>query len=73
MFFSLAGLDFAASWVISRMFWSFKKTCLLKEVKLLEWACFFVLKSLTHRSYEQLKLSSHKHLTWKTCNLLALA
>ena len=31
------------------------------------------LRSLTHPPYEPLKLSSAKHLTWKSCFLLALA
>ena len=43
-----------------------------KEVRPLEWNLSLVLRSMTHMSYWPLKLSIDKHLTWKTCFLLAI-
>ena len=43
-----------------------------QEVTPLEWNLFLVLRSLTRPLYERLKLSSDKHLTWKTCFILGL-
>ena len=45
--FSLAGMDFAANRVSSRMFRSFEKTCQLREVKPPERNLSLVLRSLT--------------------------
>ena len=51
----------------------FEKSCPPREVKPLEWNLSTVLRSLTHLPYKPLKLSVDKHLTWKSCFLLALA
>ena len=71
--FSLAGTGLAPSKVISRMFSNFEKICPLRKVKSPEWNLSLVLRNLTCQPYEILKLPSDKHLTWKTCILLALA
>ena len=71
--FTVAGMHLIASRVISRLFSSFEKTCLPREIKPPDWNLFLVLKSLTCLPYEPLKLSSHRPLIWKTCFLLALA
>ena len=56
----------------SRMFSIFEQTGLLRRIKPPEWNLFLVLKSFTCPPYELMKLSLSKHLTWKTCFLLAL-
>ena len=71
--FVLAGVDLASSCVICRMFCSFEKSCPPREVWPPDWNLSLVLRSLTRLPYEPLKLSSDKHLAWKTCFLLALA
>ena len=51
---------------------SFKRSCLPREAILSEWNLSLILRRLTHLPYKPLKLSADKHLTWKTCFLLAL-
>ena len=57
---------------IGKMFSSSEKSCPPREIKLPEWNLSLVLRSLTHPPYEPLKLSSDRHLTWKTFYLLAI-
>ena len=73
MFFSLTGMDLAAHEIFSRMFSSFKKSCLPRELKPQEWNLSLVFRSLTWPLYKSLKFSLAKHLTWEMCFLLALA
>ena len=70
--FSLTGMDLAANEVISRMLSSFENTHLPREAKPLKCNWSLVLGSLTRLPYKPIKLSSVKHLTWKTCFLLTL-
>ena len=70
--FSIAGMDFATSRIISRMFSSCQKICPLREVTPPDWILSLVLRSLTCLPYELLKLSSDNHLSWWNCSLLAL-
>ena len=65
-------MDLAANEVISRMLSSFENTYLPREVKPLKCNWSLVLGSLTRLPYKPIKLSSVKHLTWKTCFLLTL-
>ena len=55
--FALADTDLSTSRVISRMFSSFKKTCLSRVVKPSEWNLSLILRSLTHLPYEPMKWS----------------
>ena len=71
--FSLTGMDLATSTIVSRMFCSFKKSCLLWEIRLPDWNLSLVLQCLSRFPFEPLKLASDKHLTWKTSFLLAVA
>ena len=71
--FFLAGIDLAAIRVISHLFRSFEISCPPCEIWPPDWNLSLVLRSLTCLPYEPLKLSSDKHLTWKTSFLLALA
>ena len=50
--FTLAGTNLIANKVISRKFYSFKKSCLPKKITPTEWNLSLVLKSLTCLSYE---------------------
>ena len=62
--FSLGGTDLAASWIISRMFSSFEKTCSQEKLTLcVEHVSGSVLGSLTVPPYEPHMLPSDKHLT----------
>ena len=69
---SLLGTDLTANWVISKMFSSCKRKCLLREIKPSQWNLAPVLRSLMCLPYGPPKLSFDMHLTWKTCFLLAL-
>ena len=69
--FALDGTDLATSRIISKIFSSFKKMCPPK-VKPSEWNLPLFLRSCTRPPHLPLKLSSDKHLTWKTCFSLAL-
>ena len=72
--FSLAGVDLAASRVISSVFRSFERSCPPHQINPPDLNLSLVLQSLTCLSYELLKLSlSDKHLTWKTYFHFALA
>ena len=51
---------------------AFEKSCPPRGIRPPEWNLSLVLRNLTCPPYEPLKLSSDKHLTWKTCLLLAL-
>ena len=53
--FSLAGVDPVASWIISRMFRNFEKSCPPHEVCPPDWNLSLVLQSLTHLPCEPLK------------------
>ena len=50
--FALAGIDLAANRVINRMFRSFEKNLLSREIKLPEWNLSLVVRSLTHSPCE---------------------
>ena len=71
--FSLIVMDLAASSVVSRMFWSFERSCPPQEILPPDWNLSLVLLCLSRPPFEPLKLTSGKHLTWKTSFLLALA
>ena len=71
--FILSGMDIASDTVISCMFSSYERSCPPGEMRPPELNVSLALRSLTHPPYELLKLSSDKHMTWKTCFLLALA
>ena len=60
--FALAGTDLANR-IISRMFSSFEKNCLLRVIKPPEWDLPLVPSSFTHLLFEPLKLSLDKHMT----------
>ena len=60
---TLIGIDITADRVVNMMFCSFKKSCLPREVKPLEWNLSLALKNLTCPLYELIKLVSDKHLT----------
>ena len=67
------GVDLTASSVVSRMFRSFERSCLPREIRSPDWNLFLVLRCLSRPPFEPLKFASDKHLTWKTSVLLALA
>ena len=71
--FSLTGMDLAASFFVSWMFHSFKRSCPLLEIWPSDWNLSIVLLCLSRPPFETLELMSNKHLTWKMSFLLPLA
>ena len=71
--FSLIGMELTASSVVSRMFRSFERLCLPREIQPPDWNFSPVLRCLSRSPFEPLKLASDKHLARKTSFLLALA
>ena len=63
--FTLAGTNLTADRVISRVFSSFERNCLIREIKPPKWNLAPVPKSFTCSLNKLLKLSFDKHLTWK--------
>ena len=61
--FILTGSDLASNRIISRMFSSFKKSFVPREIKAPEWNISLALRSLTHLPYMLKKMSLDKHLT----------